>query len=86
LGKALNPTGIWIYSDFSQTEIGWQKALLGLMYWFFRLFCHIEASQLPDMQPVFIQSGYYCFSEKKWLSGFITACVYKRKNSADDLP
>lgn len=72
----LTPGGIWLYSDFQNTRALWQKAMLKLMYLFFRVSCGIEASSLPDTEACFADHKYTIQSQKAFLNGFIASTVY----------
>jgi tRNA (cmo5U34)-methyltransferase len=46
----LKPRAVWLASDFVDREKWWQKALLRMMYLFFRLTCSLETKQLPPWE------------------------------------
>ncbi|QJD80482.1 class I SAM-dependent methyltransferase [Spirosoma rhododendri] len=50
LTGALQPGGTVLITDFVRTDRPWQRALLQLMIWFFRLTAHIETRQLLNWQ------------------------------------
>lgn len=78
LDAALEPKGIWLYSDFQNTNVLWQKAVLKIMYLFFRSFCGIDATHLPDVDTWFGQKKYQLKEEKIFLKGFVAARVYEK--------
>ncbi|MFI5196610.1 MAG: class I SAM-dependent methyltransferase [Chitinophagales bacterium] len=78
IDKQLSREGIWLYCDFRDTGIWWQKVLLKIMYLFFRLCCGIEASQLPDVASCFSSYHYKITGQKMFRRGFIVAAIYKR--------
>ncbi len=78
LDKHLHPGGSWLYCDFMNTNVFWQKALLKSMYLFFRTFCGIEATKLPDAEACFAKYNYKATAQKFFLHKFITAIAYKK--------
>ena len=78
IDKYLEKDGVWLYTDFRNTSIFRQKLLLKLMYLYFRLFCGIEAKQLPDMNNCFGDFGYAAELEMVFMGGFVETVVYKR--------
>ncbi|MBC7892099.1 MAG: methyltransferase domain-containing protein [Sphingobacteriaceae bacterium] len=55
---ALDPGGLWLFTDFVTPPKGWQRALLRGMYAFFRLTAGIPARHLPDFEEAFRQAGF----------------------------
>jgi len=78
LHSLLRPGGLWLYCDFQNTGRLWQKGLLKLMYFFFRIFCGIGALRLPDAESCFRKYRYSILDEKKFMSDFVIAAIYKR--------
>jgi len=78
LDRHLHAHGTWLYCDFVNTNVFWQKALLKSMYLFFRAFCGIEATKLPDAEACFARYHYKVIGQKFFLHKFITATVYKK--------
>ncbi|HNA80277.1 MAG TPA: class I SAM-dependent methyltransferase [Turneriella sp.] len=62
--------GVWLVADFTHPDCFngprrmLQKAVLALLYWFFRLTCSISARQLPDIDSVLFAHGF----RKTWTS------------------
>ena len=71
--------GMWLYCDFQNTEVLWQKILLKVMYIFFRISCGIEAYHLPDAAACFAQHNYYVKDKMPFMNGFILSAVYERQ-------
>ncbi len=78
IDRYLAKDGLWLYTDFRNTKALRQKLLLKIMYAFFRLFCGIEATQLPDIKNCFENSGYAVVMGNTFMKGFIASTVYKR--------
>jgi len=74
----LKPKGLWLYCDFHNTEVFWQKFLLKIMYLFFRLFCGIEATRLPDADACFAANHFKIAKQKTFMNGFLRACIYEK--------
>ena len=52
LRAALRPGGPWLLADFRPARRGWRRALLALMYAFFRLTTGLRARRLPRLRPL----------------------------------
>jgi len=79
LHRHVNENSLWLYSDFNckqETKFS-QKALLKIMYLFFRIVCGIEAKTLPDIDSYFTKFGYKIALERKFLENFIVSRVYQ---------
>jgi ubiquinone/menaquinone biosynthesis C-methylase UbiE len=74
----LRAGGKWLYADFQNTGKLWQQALLKIMYFFFRVFCTIPASKLPDAAGYFTKYGYRIVGQKTFMDGFVAAIVYEK--------
>ncbi len=69
----------WLWCDFRNTDALWQKVVLATMYVFFRMFCAIEATHLPDIESCFRRHRYQPIDLATFMSGFIVAGIYKRE-------
>jgi ubiquinone/menaquinone biosynthesis C-methylase UbiE len=78
LNNYLKPEGVWLYSDFQHTPVLWQRALLWVMYRFFRVLCGIYARTLPDTDSLFAGYKYSLMREKTFLGSFIISRIYKK--------
>jgi len=70
--------GIWLYSDFHNTNVYWQKKMLKVMYFFFRISCGIEADRLPDVVACFENHGYLVKEKETFMNGFVESIIYKK--------
>ncbi len=80
IGRYLLADGLWFYTDFSllpQSAL-WKKALVKLMYCFFRFTTRLEGSRLIDVHPLFAERGYTCQKEKRFFSGLMVSRVYRK--------
>jgi len=78
LDSLLKKEGLWLYVDFvydKKTSHLWQKTLLRLMYFFFRVTSHIETQELIDMSP-FFNDSYDQISGISHYHNFIKYIVY----------
>jgi|SRR6185437_4997742 len=74
----LKPGGRWLYSDFRLAKKRWQRLLLKSMLNFFRVICHIEASQLPDVERQFELHGYTIVESRTFFKDFVISKVYRK--------
>lgn len=81
MNALLKPSGLWLLGDFqlSKQNVLWQKLLLKFMYFFFWIFCNIEASHLPDTRSLFKKNNYNIVSIKTFYKDFIYAVIYKKQ-------
>jgi ubiquinone/menaquinone biosynthesis C-methylase UbiE len=80
----LKAGGNWLYADFAPTKLAkkyWQKILLKMMYFFFRVVSKIETQELADMSLLFKTSCYREFFLKWHYRHFIRSVVYKKETS-----
>jgi ubiquinone/menaquinone biosynthesis C-methylase UbiE len=75
--QLLKPGATWLNADFQLTGKWWQSALLKSMFLFFRMLCKIEASQLPDVERLFISCGFKALEGKCFYGDFVVARVYE---------
>ena len=78
---ALQPNGLWLFADFNESRIIplWQRFLLKCMYYFFRVFCRIEARELPDTKSLFDACKYKIVSSRFFFRSFICSVIYQRQ-------
>ena len=79
INQQLGEGGIWLYCDFQDTGMGWQKLMLRVMYVFFRVCCGIEASRLPDAATLFSRYRFRKLEQRTYRKNFIIATLYKRE-------
>jgi len=80
LHQKLKPDGLWLYADF---QVGgkynlFQKAMLFIMYTFFRAACNIEANHLPNVVGQFNKNHYQLINSKTFKQEFIIGAVYRK--------
>ncbi len=78
IDTSLATKGLWLFCDFQNTAIWWQRTVLKIMYLFFRTFCGVEAEKLPHINEAFEQNSYTIKEEKAFISGFVMARVYEK--------
>ena len=83
LHQTLTPNGLFIHTDFqiNQQSPYWQKALLFIMYKFFRIAAKVKAAKLPDLLSQFNQYQYAFIQSQTFLHRFIITSVYKKAES-----
>lgn len=79
----LKPLGLWLFADFqlSEKNNGWQKLLLSVMYFFFRLICGIEAAHLPETTSLFEEYKYKPVSKQTFYKKFIYSSIYLKPDT-----
>jgi tRNA (cmo5U34)-methyltransferase len=82
LRGCLQADGIWYFSDFFVVKRGWMRpisrGLVWLMYRFFRLVCGIAATELPDFDAAFADSGLVEVNARTFYGGMIKAKLYRK--------
>jgi ubiquinone/menaquinone biosynthesis C-methylase UbiE len=74
----IKPGALWLNCDFQLTGKWWQNILVKSMFLFFRIVCHIEASQLPDIEKHFEAYNYKCITQQTFFGDFIISKVYTK--------
>ena len=72
----LKPGDLWLNCDFQLSGKWWQGVLLKSMFLFFRIVCHIEGSQLPDIERHFAGHNYKRVKQQTFFGDFIISKVY----------
>jgi ubiquinone/menaquinone biosynthesis C-methylase UbiE len=76
LSTKLHKDGIWIFTDFVRTQFFWQKSLVKIMYWFFRVTTGLTISSLPDFKKAFENANLDLSASKTFYHNMIEARVY----------
>lgn len=80
LDERLKHNGLWLYADFVYDKAKsplWQKFLLKVMYFFFRITSGIETQELISMDIYFAGSYEIQFEESNYFN-FIRSVVYRK--------
>ncbi|HRI80474.1 MAG TPA: class I SAM-dependent methyltransferase [Cyclobacteriaceae bacterium] len=67
----------WLITDFVNGGKWWQKSLLMIMYFFFRIICNIEAIVLPDWREVLHEMAFIKIETGLFYHGFIESHHYR---------
>jgi ubiquinone/menaquinone biosynthesis C-methylase UbiE len=82
----LQPGGCWLFTDFEFSERkrhrGWQRAMTGGMYAFFRVTAGITRQALPPYHRRFTALGLRLVKEKRFYGDFIVSRVYCREEES----
>lgn len=70
---ALQPGGRVLITDFVRTDRRWQRALIQLMIWFFRLTANIETRQLVGWQALLAETRLNRASQTPQVWGMVSA-------------
>jgi cyclopropane fatty-acyl-phospholipid synthase-like methyltransferase len=82
LDSKLISGGLWLFADFTlnhEKGLLWKRAMLQFMYFFFRIVCKIEATQLIEMEPIFKQAHYQPIFKMAVYGNFIESVVYEKQ-------
>ena len=82
LRAALRPGAPWLLADFRPAQRGWRRALLGLMYWFFRLSTGLRARELPGLRPALRRLGLRPGPRRVFFGGAVEAVVFTQNPAA----
>ena len=77
INQYLQSNALWLYSDFELNGKVWQKWLLKIMHFFFKILCRVEANKLPDTEKLFRRNNFTLKDQCNFFQGFITAKAYK---------
>ena len=78
LGLSLKSGGLWLNTDFKLTGKWWQPLLMKSMYRFFKLFAHIPAKSLPDINGEFKRAGYNLIDHRSFYGSFVETQVWRK--------
>lgn len=76
LQQAMKIATVWLVTDFVDRPVWWQRALLRIMYFYFRLTCAVEAKELPQWGKHLNRAGFNLIGEKDYFFRFIKSAVF----------
>ena len=77
LAAVRRPGAPWLVADFAPPRAAWQRALLWVMYRFFRLTTGLAAHQLPQLRPALAALGLHeVGTGRRFYSGAVEALVF----------
>lgn len=79
IGKSLREGAFWIVADFCHSKKHQHRAMLAVMYHFFRWTTGIAARSLPDWSAVLSDSGWSKTDSVR--NGFLESAVFRRSPS-----
>ena len=79
LNATRRPGGRWLLADFCKPKVWWQRALLALMYQFFRVTTGINARQLPAIHAGLAKLGLHPQQQQWFYAGMIEATVFEEQ-------
>jgi tRNA (cmo5U34)-methyltransferase len=83
LESHLKPGGFWLFSDFRISSHGfhgiWQRALLWLMYLFFRITAGLKNSRLESFDELFSAMRVIRLEENFFYAGMISSACYRKE-------
>lgn len=81
LNQLLKKNGVWFLVDFSlNTTNGkwWKWLIMRSMYLFFKLLGIVEATNLVEIKPYFLEANYQILEERLYYGSFIKASILKK--------
>jgi len=76
-------------ADFRKPQNGsgswWQRWLVKLMYFFFRITTKLKTRELPEIEETLKHTGYAEVMERSWMKGLVFASVWSRRPTSSDL-
>lgn len=83
--KHLNPQGLLYVTDFHIPKangfLKWcTKMGLKVLYAFFRWAANLSTNQLPEMERILKEQGFFVSDSKYYLRGILMCCLYKMDN------
>ncbi len=80
LEAALDPGGLWLFSDFAVDgaglPAGLRRTLVAGLYGFFRVTAGISARRLPDFERAFARHGLVELAQARLAGGVLRAALY----------
>ncbi|MFD1466841.1 methyltransferase [Hymenobacter caeli] len=77
LAAARQPAAPWLLADFCRPRRGWQRALLGTMYWFFGAVAALRVRQLPDFHAALAGLGLHPAQPAFFFGGAVEGTVFR---------
>jgi tRNA (cmo5U34)-methyltransferase len=73
----LDKNSLWLISDFENCNKGWQKILLYVMYYFFRVTSRVSTKKLANWRAVMFREGLKEMKCERFYHGFIYSGLYQ---------
>lgn len=70
--------GIWLQTDFTRTDVPWQRLLVKAMYLFFRMFSDLPGKKLLDFSSRFSQFNLKMKARSYFFKGMVSTVVYEK--------
>jgi ubiquinone/menaquinone biosynthesis C-methylase UbiE len=81
INTMLPPGGLFLYTDFQTNPKKmrfWHRALLKLMYTFFKMVSNVETAKMPDIHPLLTAKLDQAIWQKTYFGEFIQSTVYQK--------
>ena len=75
------PGAPWLLADFRPARGGWRRALLALMYTFFRISTGLRARELPHLRRELARLGLRRSQREVFFGGAVEGSVFHEKNN-----
>jgi tRNA (cmo5U34)-methyltransferase len=80
INRSLKSKGKWFVSDFVSHGL-WHKAMLKVMYFFFRLTCGLETAGLPPWERILQAHGLSELQHSFYCNDFVKSTVFQKVSS-----
>lgn len=77
VARSARPDARWLVSEFRQPS-AWARALVGMLYWFFRVTTGLKTARLADHRPLFECSGFRLVQEQPIRNGLLVSELWIR--------
>jgi ubiquinone/menaquinone biosynthesis C-methylase UbiE len=77
LACSARPDARWLVSEFRQHS-AWARALVGMLYWFFRVTTGLKTARLADHRPLFARCGFRLARERRLRGGLLASELWIR--------
>ncbi len=78
LSAVAAPGAAWLVADFAPPRTRWQRALLAVMYRFFRLTAGLRTQTLPDWPAALLAAGWYPHRTAHFVRGAVRGGTWHR--------
>lgn len=78
LDAALNPDGLWLFSDFSTYRSAARRAIITMLYSFFGWTCGLKPRRLPNFEAAFLGIGLTEQVRQRFALGLLEAQLFRK--------
>jgi len=78
--RAARPDARWLVSEFREPS-AWARAVVRMLYWFFRVTTGLKTSRLSDHRPLLAECGFRLIREERARAGLLVSELWSRAQS-----